>query len=460
MSRAGWLLAAALAGACAPLERDDARDTDGASGDTDVVADTDVPSDTDVDVEPGPYRPFPQRLIYPGAALRVSGSQGALDQDVRDAYARWKAAYLVDAAARLDGTERMRVRMSEDADAPTVSEGQGYGVVIATLMAGDDPDAQRIVDALLAYFDDHRSQIDTRLMDWKVPADEAPSLDDDNSAFDGDADLAYGLLLADAQWGSRGAVDYRAKALDVLSGMLDSEVGPDSHLPMLGDWVEPDGEDFNQWTTRASDWMPEHFRAFAHATGDDTWTDVADATLDLATVLQRDFAPGTGLLPDFVVGAEGDPSPAAPDLIEDATDGQYGYNAGRVPWRIGLDALVEQDPRSLAIVGAMSAWIDDATLGDPLDIAPGYDLSGAPVTPRLAWTSFFAAPFAVAALTDPTQQAWLNALYGSVVDADEGYYEDSVTLQCLLVLSGNAWSPRSPTSARVTSSGRSRSATW
>lgn len=431
----------ALGVACAPLERDPATDTDVVAVDTDTRADTDVGADTDASIVSGPTRPFPQHVDYPGAALRVSGSQGALDQDVRDAYARWKAAYLTDAPSRPDGTARSRVRMAEDVDAPTVSEGQGYGVVIVALMAGEDPDAQPIVDALLAYFDDHRSTIDDRLMDWTILADEAPQLHDDHSAFDGDADLAYGLLLADAQWGSRGAVDYRAKALDLLAGMLASEVGPDSRLPMLGDGVDADGVDFNQWTTRSSDWMPEHFRAFADATGDARWTEVADATLELATVMQRDFAPGTGLLPDFVVGTEGNPVPAAADLIEDVTDGQYGYNAGRVPWRIGFDALQTQDARSLAIVGAMSAWIDDATLGDPLEIAPGYELSGVPVAPRLAWTSFFGSPFAVAALTDPTQQAWLNALYGSVVDRHEGYYEDSVTLQCLLVLSGNAWSP-------------------
>ncbi len=331
--------------------------------------------------------------------------------------------------------------MSDRPGAPTVSEGQGYGVVIVTLMAGHDPHAQSIVDGLLAYFDDHRSHIDARLMDWKVPADEAPSPDDDDSALDGDADLAYGLLLADAQWGSRGAVDYHAKALDLLDGILRSEVGPDSHLPMLGDWVDPARVDFDQWSTRSSDWMPEHFRAFAAGTGDDAWLDVADATLDLANVMQRDFAPSTGLLPDFIVGTQADPKPTAPDLLEDVTDGQYGYNAGRVPWRLGFDALVSEDPRALAAVTAMSSWIDDATLGDPLEIDPGYDLSGAPVTPRLAWTAFFAAPFAVAALTDPTQQAWLNAVYGRVVDTLEGYYEDSVTLQCLLVVSGNAWTP-------------------
>ena len=41
-------------------------------------------------------------------------------------------------------------------------------------------------------------------MGWEVPPDEPGGTD---SAFDGDCDIAYALLLADAQWGSAGAID-------------------------------------------------------------------------------------------------------------------------------------------------------------------------------------------------------------------------------------------------------------
>ena len=53
----------------------------------------------------------------------------------------------------------------------------------------------------------HPSEIDSRLMDWNVPEPEG-----NDSAFDGDADIAFGLLLADAQWGSAGRVNYKAEA--------------------------------------------------------------------------------------------------------------------------------------------------------------------------------------------------------------------------------------------------------
>ena len=57
------------------------------------------------------------------------------------------------------------------------------------------------------------------------------------------------------------------------------------------------------------------------------------------------------------------------------------------------------------------------------------------------FSTFFAAPLGVAAMTVPGQQTWLNALYDAVYATHAGYYEDSVTLLCLLVMTGNYWDP-------------------
>ena len=81
-----------------------------------------------------------------------------------------------------------------------------------------DPDARLRFDGLFRFYDQHRSTIDDRLMDWFVPADEASGGADDDSAFDGDADAAYALLLADVQWGSDGDVDYAAEGRRILAG--------------------------------------------------------------------------------------------------------------------------------------------------------------------------------------------------------------------------------------------------
>jgi hypothetical protein len=68
-------------------------------------------------------------------------------------------------------------------------------------------------------------------------------------------------------------------------------------------------------------------------------------------------------------------------------------------------------------------------------------LDGTPIPPAEYFTTFFASPLGVAAMCTPGQQDWLNAIYDTVRDGEEGYYEDSVTLLCMLVMTHNFWDP-------------------
>jgi hypothetical protein len=79
--------------------------------------------------------------------------------------------------------------------------------------------------------------------------------------------------------------------------------------------------------------------------------------------------------------------------------------------------------------------------GDPAKFRAGYHLDGTPSDGSDYFTIFFLAPLAVAAMTDPSQQAWLDSVYDSVFDVSEDYYEDSVALLSLLVVSGCFWDP-------------------
>ncbi len=63
-----------------------------------------------------------------------------------------------------------------------------------------------------------------------------------DSATDGDLDIAYALLLADVQWGSAAAVNYRQEAERTLEAIVQHTVDPATHLTLLGDWVAPDGD--------------------------------------------------------------------------------------------------------------------------------------------------------------------------------------------------------------------------
>lgn len=357
-----------------------------------------------------------------------------LNQHVATYYDVWKARWL----AADPGGNGWRVK--SDASGRTVSEGQGYGMVIVAAMAGHDPQAKTIFDGLWQFRLAHPSSIDNRLMDWEVPNPNG-----NDSAFDGDADIAYGLLMAHAQWGSNGAIDYLGAAKNVIAGIRASTIGPQSRLPMLGDWVNPNGSTYSQWTTRSSDFMPGHFRAYGAATGDPAfWNSVVAATQNVITDIQSNESVNTGLLPDFIklVGASRDPQPA-PNLLEGANDGNYWYNAGRDPWRLGVDAILNNDPVTLAQVQKISNWARTSTGGDPNKIRGGYKLDG---TPLNDWQDiFYIAPMAVAAMTGEgaVDQQWLNSLYNRVYQSHNtgDYYGDAVTLQSLLAVTGNFWDP-------------------
>jgi endo-1,4-beta-D-glucanase Y len=391
-------------------------------------------------------RPFPQHVAYTGGAILPSHrSRQQLDDDVRTAYDRWKLRYLVPVSSP-SGAPHYRVAFGKPgtpAHTTTVSEGQGYGMAIVPLMAGHDPQAQTIFDGLWRFALTHRSCLQERLMLWRIPNREE---DGCASATDGDLDIAYGLLLADAQWGSGGAIDYRAAANRVLTGIHDANIGPVSRLPLLGDWVEFDGDRANEWTPRTSDFMTGHFRAFGRATGNAVWHDVANASLSVVQALQDEFSRDTGLLPDFVQTKPGPghaPRPADAGFLEGPNDGAYNYNAGRDPWRLGTDGLLNGDARARAAVAKISAWAQDETGGDPRQFRAGYTLDGTPLLNSDYFTTFFVAPLGVAAMTVPSQQAWLNAIYDAVYQSEENYYEDCVRLLCMLVMTANFWDPTS-----------------
>jgi putative cell wall-binding protein/endo-1,4-beta-D-glucanase Y len=383
-------------------------------------------------------RPFGSHLVElaPGAALPPGGAAAA-DADTASAYAAWKAKYVVAGC----GAGRYYVDASTSTASMVVSEGQGYGMVVTALMAGEDPAARAVFDGLYRFVDDHPSEVDPALMAWHQGADCQSIPGDAGSATDGDLDIAFALLLADTQWGSAGAVDYAAEAGTLIAAIERSEFNPQTHLPLLGDWPAPgDGYWF---ATRTSDLMIDHFRAFADATGDAFWTDVIAASGELVTTLQASHAPATGLLPDFVVDTDtATPKPAPPQFLESAFDGDFSWNACRTPWRLAAGALLAGDSTSLAAADRMRDWVVQATAAVPTGIRAGYRLDGTPLVDYgdLA----FLAPMAAVAAPHLDSQAWVDRAWTTLRGAPSGgYYADSIRLQVMLLVSHNSWLPSS-----------------
>ncbi|MFI6095629.1 glycosyl hydrolase family 8 [Lentzea sp. NPDC051213] len=384
---------------------------------------------------PGVGYPFGSRQqSYAAGMLRPSGSTSTVDAAVVDYYQRWKSAFV-----RQNCGNGWYQVISPDADHPYVAEAQGYGMVVAATMAGADPDARKIFDGLVKWKIDHPSSINPDLLAAEQDVN-CRSVNGGDGATDGDMDVAYGLLLADRQWGSTGTHNYKQLAVRHINAIKASEINPSTNLLKLGDWTSSGDQYY--YLSRSSDWMIDHFRAFRKATGDAAWDTIRTAHQNLITSLQQNFAPGTGLLPDFVENTNSSPRPPAGQVLEDPNDGKYWWNACRVPWRIGADAVTSGDSRSLDAARKLNTWVKAKAGNNPGNIGMGYQLNGTQISAGSA-PAFFA-PFAVVAATDPGSQAWLDSLWNKMIQTPidgSSYFSASIQLQVMITVSGNHWIP-------------------
>jgi endo-1,4-beta-D-glucanase Y len=382
-------------------------------------------------------RPFGSHPVPYAAGSVLPSNQVARDSATKAFYDHWQSTFLQQGC----GEGRYFVNTHADTKGRVVSEGQGYGMEIVPLMAGHDPDAQAEFDGLYRYVQDHPSSFSPQLMAWQQDH-SCHSVGGVDSATDGDLSIAFGLLLADRQWGSGGSIDYLAEAVKRIAAIKKWEINAMTHLTNLGDWAR-DSRGSYRFGTRSSDFMLDHFRAFESATGDAFWSTVVTSTQKLITRMQRRHAPRTGLLPDFIINSDGVPKPAPRGYLESRNDGKYSWNACRVPWHLAADFLVSGDTRSRDAALQISSWVSRKSVGKPRAIRSGYALDGS-VLPHSWYELSFAAPFAVGASVDSTQVAWENALWANITSkkaASNGYYGSTLRLQAMLVLSNNYWLP-------------------
>src|SRR5690606_32808307 len=136
-----------------------------------------------------------------------SETRAELDRATAEFYEHWKRSYLKAGC----GPNFFYVAATVDPDNLTVSEAMGYGMLISVMMAGHDPDARKHFDGLLSFVRAHQSALTDGLVAWYQNR-ACQDSEGDNSATDGDLDIAYALLLADKQWGSCTGVDYASEA--------------------------------------------------------------------------------------------------------------------------------------------------------------------------------------------------------------------------------------------------------
>jgi len=363
-----------------------------------------------------------------------------------------------------------------------VSESQGYGMMIIAYMAGCEKklkftesdwifgstNLKDYYDAMLRAVMAFPSVIAPRLFTWELfgfppekgnrtgyktangvkTAPFTPDSGGGDCATDGDMDIIYSLILADRQWGSGGKYNY----IDIAKNMLDDLwkycVHDKYHTLLLGDWAKDSANDVSANASRPSDFIISHLKTYKEVDPDHNWQAVIDATYNIIKeVRSNQNAAGynNGLMPDFVTRGEGGWEIPGENFIEDY-DGDFSYNACRVPWRLGTDYLLYGNTAignsSLydLIIKPLDDFAVNRTGGNPEKLGPLY-MNGDPFD----WTDpdLFAPPFLVTAAAAGANRKWINALwnFNGLKKYNGDTYGDYIKLLVMLTVSGGYWLP-------------------
>lgn len=383
-------------------------------------------------------------------------SQAVLDKQLTDFYKAWKDYYLVEVKESKPIQKYVyynREHLAEPYDAIACSEGQGYGMLVSAMMAEFDPNAKADFDAQYRYAKAHPSAYTPEFMAWQQVMDGTSILDTpeggQSSATDGDMDIAYALLVADKKWGSTGSINYKKEAVVIIKALMKDVVHPTEYVLKLGNWVDDEDPVYGK-STRLSDFMLEHIKVFKKYDKENAvkWNKVYWKMIAIINYQYRSGGSiATGLMPDFMVkGNNGKYLPAEPDFLESEHDGDYSYNACRVPMRFAMDYMITGSTNVKAQLDALNKWIKIETKGKPENIRSGYYISGGKNGTSYAEYGdlCFVAPFMVSAMINASNQSWLNSLWDYTVSytIDQGsYYDNSLKLLSMIVTSGHWISP-------------------
>lgn len=371
----------------------------------------------------------------------VNGAVQTLSNETLNYYEQWKNKYVTE-NPYVTEEKQYYVFYGEKTYAEagytvevTVSEAHGYGMLIMAGMAEYDSQAKDIFDGMYRFYKAHPSSIGPNLMAWQQGDNGSAiiNVSGEDSASDGDMDIAYALLMADTVWGSSGYINYKQAAIDIINDVMTYEVNKTDWIIQLGDWAHWEKEgDLYYSATRASDFFVQYMPVFAEATGDERWMNVYNSTYDIINKFIREH--GTGLLPDFIVkNSSGEFVAASANLLESADDGNYYYNSCRVPWRIGMDYLINDNEDALAYANAITDFMSNTTNGDPWEVKSGYAPDGTFLGDDYDYNDLcFTAPLLISASCTDNKE-WHDAVRDVILDYDDDvYYGETISMLCLI----------------------------
>ena len=262
---------------------------------------------------------------YPTRDLFVEAGYGPnfADQLIQNAYSKLFEGDPIDERIFFEASDDMAYIIDIGHD-EIRSEGMGYGMFIAALTDHEDT-----FDKLWNFskrFVRNNDGPHKGYFSWQINTTDF-SMMDPGASPDSEEFFAAALLLAAKNFNRD---DLRQDALELINGikykpkneLVGPIIDPDNNLvkfsPVLGnDFTDP------SYHTMA------FYRMFAEATGDNSWLDVANASIEF---LKKAAHPVTGLCPDY---AEYDGTPKAMPWFPESNN--FSGDAWRVALNLSLD---------------------------------------------------------------------------------------------------------------------------
>lgn len=394
--------------------------------------------------------PFPQNRQPAGCITPTAYD----NNDVMAAYTQWKTDLVTSNGAGSFQRVQRTASDGQGAATPlnsTVSEGIGYGMLIAVYMG--DPDSHTLFDNLWKYSQLHLDG--NKLMNWSIDASGNVTASGSTTlgaggATDADEDIAFALVMADKQWGSGGSLNYATLASAQISAIWNHEVYQ-SKLAGPGDsWGPTDLFD----NINISYFAPAYYRVFKAIDSGHDWDAVTQTVFDtIALALNAtNKNANNGLVPAWcsTSGAGGTSCGSS-----SAGPFNYQYDSCRTPFRVGIDwcwngakdgsitALLKPS-RAQAYVAKTTSFFSGVGAANIVD---GYNLDGTVLTgthtTAQGQSAAFVGPAGVGAMstTGAANQAFLDAAYARVktrqLTIGGAYYDESWTVMSLLMMTGN-----------------------
>ncbi len=352
---------------------------------------------------------FPYNATYKYGFSSLADDQAAANAMLLAEWEDWKATYVTSSGA---GGFR-RVQRDAGSNFDTVSEGMGYGMILAVYF-----DDQALFDDFYSYVKLYHNG--NGLMGWQIDRNGnivGPGGKD--CATDADEDIALALVFASKKWGS-GKFNYGEEAKRLINNLYNYCVERGTNVLKPGDtWG-------GSQVTNPSYFAPAWYKIFAQFTGDNRWNSVADKCYEIVDSINR-LNGGTGLVPDWCT---------AQGTQASGMGYNYTYDAARYPWRTAIDYSWFGDSRAKKNCDLIANFFKRQ--GGASAIVDGYTIQGSRTGQYHNAT--FIGPIASATMTG-SDLNFAKELYNETINVKDGgdyhYYGNSLRLMTLLYLTGN-----------------------